>query len=202
MSEQTYYQRSLGVEVYPHLKMALEVVDTSLPKVAVDAGCGAGRDALFLLERGFTVHAYDKSDAAIARLREKGQLHLDRTLFPQVCSFEYFAYPESSLINACSSLFFCYQERFATAWMNIARSLLKGGVFCGHFMGPNDSWVKMGHGDLTVHSKAELNELFARDFKILDIHEHDAEGMTLLSKQKHWHTYSVVAQKITVVNET
>ncbi|EXJ11430.1 hypothetical protein [Nitrincola nitratireducens] len=53
MSEQVYYQRSLAADVYPHLKMALELIDVSMPKVAVDVGCGAGRDALFLAESGF-----------------------------------------------------------------------------------------------------------------------------------------------------
>lgn len=42
MGEQVYYERSLAVDVYPHLKMALDLVDVSLPKVAVDAGCGSG----------------------------------------------------------------------------------------------------------------------------------------------------------------
>ncbi|PMR75826.1 class I SAM-dependent methyltransferase [Billgrantia endophytica] len=196
MSEQVYYERSLGAEVYPHLKMALDVVDASLPKVSVDVGCGAGRDALFLAERGFTVYAYDKSDAAIACLSKMGGSYLNETLFPQVCSFEKFEYPESSLISACSSLFFCNPELFSLAWMNITRSLLSGGVFCGHFMGLNDSWAKMERGDLTIHTRAELEELFECDFNIIDIYEHDSEGVTLLGRKKHWHTYSVVAQKI------
>lgn len=72
MSEQIYLEKSLSVAVYPPLKRALGVVDTTLPMVAVDAGCGAGRDVLFMVEHGYTVHAYDKSDAAIARLEEVG----------------------------------------------------------------------------------------------------------------------------------
>ncbi|MCC5811871.1 MAG: class I SAM-dependent methyltransferase [Ectothiorhodospiraceae bacterium] len=196
MSQQAYYERSLSVEVYPHLRIALEVVDASLPMVAVDIGCGAGRDTVFLAERGFTVYAYDKSDAAIARLSETGRIYLNETLFPQVCSFEQYEYPESTLVSACSSLFFCNPGFFPLAWRNITRSLLRGGVFCGHFMGENDSWAKKEGGDLTIHARSELEELFRRDFKIVDIYEHDAEGMTLLGRKKRWHTYSVVAQKI------
>lgn len=196
MSEKTYYERSLNVDVYPHLRMALDIVDVSLPKVAVDVGCGAGRDALFLVERGFKVHAYDRSDAAIARLSEMGSMYLNEKLFPKVCSFEKFEYPRSSLVCACSSLFFCDPGVFSRVWGSIARSLLSGGVFCGHFMGPNDSWAKMKRGDLTVHTVEELQDLFGRDFRVMDIHEHDSAGKTLLGKEKHWHTYSVVAQKI------
>ena len=61
MNEQVYYEQSLLVDIYPHLKMALGLIDVSLPKVAMDVGCGAGRDALYLAENGFKVHAYDKN---------------------------------------------------------------------------------------------------------------------------------------------
>jgi SAM-dependent methyltransferase len=196
MSEQVYHERSLAVDVYPHLKMALEVIDISLPKVAVDVGCGAGRDALHLLENGFTVHAYDKSDAAIARLKELCHHYLNEKLFPQVCSFDQYEYPRSSLVSACSSLFFCPPEHFSYAWFKITQSVLPGGVFCGHFMGSNDSWAKMARGDLTVHTRSDLEKLFRHTFEIVDVYEHNSEGMTLVGKKKHWHTYSVVAQKI------
>lgn len=195
MSEQLYYDRSMDVDVYPHLKLALEILDPALPREAVDVGCGAGRDALFLIERGFRVYAYDKSDEAIARLSEQGRAHLNQKLFPQVSHFEAFDYPSVSLVSACSSLFFCSPAVFSQAWMNITESLLAGGVFCGHFMGPNDSWAKMGRGDLTVHSLAELKALLQGRFNIIDLYEHDAPGMTLIGRQKHWHTYSVVARK-------
>ncbi|RAU18507.1 class I SAM-dependent methyltransferase [Nitrincola tibetensis] len=196
MNEQVYYQRSLAADVYPHLKMALELIDVSLPKVAVDVGCGAGRDALFLAESGFRVHAYDKSDAAIARLEDVCSRHLNQRLFAQVSRFDRFEYPKSSLVSACSSLFFCPPDQFERAWQNITQSLVPGGVFCGHFMGPNDSWAKMERGDLTVHTRDEVEALFDPNFKIIDVYEHDSEGLTLIGKSKHWHTYSVVAQKM------
>lgn len=196
MSEQLYYDRSMDVDVYPHLKLALDILDPALPRVAVDVGCGAGRDALFLVERSFRVYAYDKSDVAIARLSEQGQAYLNQRLFPQVSHFEQFDYPRASLVSACSSLFFCHPSVFSQAWENITASLLSGGVFCGHFMGPNDSWAKMGRGDLTIHTAADLKALLGRSFTIIDLYEHDEPGMTLIGRQKHWHTYSVVAQKI------
>ncbi|CAH1043719.1 class I SAM-dependent methyltransferase [Halomonas sp. TD01] len=196
MSEQTYLEKSLSAAVYPPLKRALGVVDTTLPRVAVDAGCGAGRDALFLMEHGYTVHAYDKSDVAIARLEEVGGRYINQTLISQVCSFERFVYPKTAPINACSSLFFCDPGLFASAWQNLTRSLLKGGVFCGHFMGPNDTWAKMGRGDLSIHTYSDIQALFKDQFKVIDIVEHNTEGTTLLGKSKHWHIYTVVAQKV------
>ncbi|MBT2774191.1 class I SAM-dependent methyltransferase [Halomonas sp. ISL-60] len=196
MSEQKYLEKSLSVDVYPPLKRALELVGNTLPKVAVDAGCGAGRDAMYMVERGYTVYAYDKSDAAIARLKEVGGRHIDNTLFPQVCSFEQFTYPETAIINACSSLFFCEPSHFPVAWQYLTQSLQHGGVFCGHFMGPNDAWAKMNRGDLSIHSYADIQALFNDQFKLMDIVEHNTEGKTLLGKTKHWHVYAVVAQKV------
>ena len=195
MSERVYHERSLEAEVYPHLRMAIDLVDPLLPKVAADAGCGAGRDALFLVDCGFTVYAFDKSEAAIAKLSEHGRTQSSDRLFSQACSFEDFEYPKSSLIAACSSLFFCRPELFPLAWRNISHSLLPGGVFCGHFMGPDDSWAKLGRGDLTIHTQDDLEELFGSYYKIIDIYENNSEGMTLVGRKKHWHTYSVVAQK-------
>ena len=196
MSEQTYLEKSLSVDVYPPLNRALELVGNTLPKVAVDAGCGAGSDALHMVERGYKVYAYDKSDTAISRVREVGGRHIDKTLFTEVCSFEQFVYPQHAIVNACSSLFFCDPALFAGAWQHLTHSLLKGGVFCGHFMGPNDSWAKMGRGDLSIHTYSDIRALFYDEFKIIDMVEHNAEGTTLLGKSKHWHIYAVVAQKV------
>ncbi|UWN49630.1 Tellurite methyltransferase [Alcanivorax sp. ALC70] len=195
MSRSGYYDRSLQVAIYPHLKKALRCADASLPKIAVDAGCGVGRDALFLVGKGYEVHAFDANAEAIARLKDSAGGLASTMLFPRVCSFENFEYPRSSLISACSSLFFCHPDAFPTAWEKMSDSLMKDGLFCGHLMGPNDSWASMGRGDLTVHSRSELEGLFAGNFDVLDIHEHDAEGRTLLGRTKRWHTYSVLARK-------
>lgn len=98
-----------------------------------------------------------------------------------------------AFINACSSLFFYDPALFAGAWQSLTNSLLKGGVFCGHFMGLNDTWAKMGRDDLTIHSYADVQALFNDQFKIIDIVEHNTEGKTLLRKSKYWHIYSVGA---------
>lgn len=196
MVHRAYYERSLATEVYPHLRMALEVVDSDLPKMAVDVGCGSGRETLFLLEHGYNVYAYDISDVAISRLNEVAGKHMNETLFTHACRFDEFEYPESSVINACSSLFFCDPTIFHKAWAKIVQSLMPGGVFCGHFMGPKDSWAKLKRGDLTVHSRSDVQALFDQRFRIVDLAEFDEVGCTLLGRSKHWHTYSVVARKM------
>jgi hypothetical protein len=70
-------------------------------------------------------------------------------------------------------LFFCHPALFAGAWQSLTNSLLKGGLFCGHFMGPNDTWAKMGRGDLSIHAYADIQALFNYQFQIIDMVEHN-----------------------------
>jgi hypothetical protein len=61
-------------------------------------------------------------------------------------------------------------------------------------MGPEDSWAKQSPDRFTVHGRDEVMGLFS-DYSIIDIYEENSPGTTLLGKQKHWHTFSVVAKK-------
>ena len=63
-------------------------------------------------------------------------------------------------------------------------------------MGPNDSWEKLNRGDLTILAQRDVEILFGA-FEIIEIFEFDQPGHTLAGRQKHWHTYSVVARKLT-----
>ena len=59
------------------------------------------------------------------------------------------------------------------------------------------SWIKdWGQVNLTIHTRSALEELFGGSYEIIDVCEHNSEGVTLVGRNKHWHAYSVVAQKI------
>lgn len=47
------------------------MIDRLPPRLAVDAACGTGRHAAYLLECGFTVIAIDSSDAMLAKARQR-----------------------------------------------------------------------------------------------------------------------------------
>lgn len=50
-------------------------------------------------------------------------------------------------------------------------------------MGPNDTWAKRARGDLAIHACDDLEKLFKHTFKIVDVYEHNSEGMTLVGKK-------------------
>ena len=69
MTEWARYYDASGDEPRDTLLAAADAFDT--PGVAVDLGCGAGRDTVELLRRGWRVVAIDSEAEAIRRLREK-----------------------------------------------------------------------------------------------------------------------------------
>ncbi|CAM3864673.1 class I SAM-dependent methyltransferase [Pseudomonas wadenswilerensis] len=191
MKQSDYYAASREAAVYPHLRQAVDLVAANAGNIAVDVGCGAGRNTRFLLQRGFVVHAYDNNPEALEHTRALGN---QPQLFTACSSFESFDYPQAALITASSSLFFCQAQHFDEAWRRIVQALRTGGIFCGHFMGPMDSWVQLERRDLSVHDRAQTEQLFD-GFELLDLYEYNQPGKTLLGRSKHWHTYSVLARK-------
>lgn len=62
-------------ETWGTLSRDLVAIVNRLPEggLALDAGCGEGRNALFLAERGFEVRAFDVSEAGIGKLRRRAE---------------------------------------------------------------------------------------------------------------------------------
>jgi SAM-dependent methyltransferase len=57
----------------PNGRLVTEVADLT-PGRALDVGCGEGADAIWLVQRGWTVSAIDVSDVAVRRAREAAEL--------------------------------------------------------------------------------------------------------------------------------
>ncbi|HCG6655015.1 TPA: class I SAM-dependent methyltransferase, partial [Vibrio parahaemolyticus] len=79
-----YYQK---VAQQPHrvnVEKALQF-HTLAKKIAVDAGCGTGRDSNFLLAQGFRVHAFDNNSDAIktceTRFSEQSNFSISQACF-------------------------------------------------------------------------------------------------------------------------
>ncbi|MEY2461658.1 MAG: hypothetical protein QOG30_3488 [Acidimicrobiaceae bacterium] len=56
----------------PNGRLVTEVADLT-PGRALDVGCGEGADAIWLVQRGWTVSAIDVSDVAVRRAREAAE---------------------------------------------------------------------------------------------------------------------------------
>jgi SAM-dependent methyltransferase len=187
-----YYKKVITL---PHRPMTVEAVNLIVDKdslVAIDCGCGTGRDIAYLENIGFSVHAFDIEERALevcnARFCNNPLVIITKS------SFADFDYPDANLVIANSSLFFCPETEFKVSWSKITDSLSAGGVFCSDFLGSTDSWVKSPAHEVTAFTRDEVMGLLT-EFDIISFFERDEDGKTALGREKHWHTYSVIAVK-------
>ena len=164
--------------------------------LAVDLGCGGGRDTAPLLEAGLTVLALDRAPEAGPALQarfpaawNRGQLTFRRADL----SAADLVLPPSGLVNASFCLPLCPPDRFDGLWLQIARAVVPGGLFAGHLFGPNDSWARRGDG-LTIHGRGDVDAQLA-DWEPLLIDEEETDSITPRGEAKHWHVFHVVARK-------
>ncbi|MCF7453296.1 class I SAM-dependent methyltransferase [Vibrio sp. A1-1] len=187
-----YYQKILNQPHRPNVENAVNLLKLE-SKVALDIGCGIGRDSHFLLEQGFNVHAFDSHEDAVKTCLTRFEGHKRFSI--SQCCFTEFDYPQCSLVIANASLFFCPDEGFEQVWTKIDSALQPGGIFCGDFLGVKDSWVASEmHPNITALTKKEVESLFV-DYELISLNERDEDGTTVVGSLKHWHMFSVTARK-------
>ncbi|EOX4455180.1 class I SAM-dependent methyltransferase [Vibrio antiquarius] len=187
-----YYQKILNQPHRPNVENAVNLLKLE-SKVALDIGCGIGRDSHFLLEQGFNVHAFDSHEDAVKTCLTRFEGHKRFSI--SQCCFTEFDYPQCSLVIANASLLFCPEESFEQVWTKIDNALQPGGIFCGDFLGVKDSWVASEmHPNITALTKKEVESLF-EDYELISLNERDEDGTTVVGSPKHWHMFSVTARK-------
>ena len=168
--------------------------------VALDLGCGEGRDTVELLRRRWCVLAIDSHPEAIARLtaraaRERPEsAHLLRT---GIETFEELPMPAAmfDLVNASFAIPHVSPTQFAGLWARIAASIRIGGRFCGQFFGERDEWASTPDGvTRTFHTRAEVDEMLA-GFEVELLDEVERPGKDAFGQPKRWHVFHVVATK-------
>jgi tellurite methyltransferase len=161
--------------------------------LAVDLGCGTGRDSLELLRRGWRVLAVDVHPEALKRLRSKAAtLQLAARLETRQSSFETASWPTARLLNSSFALPFCTPERFDDLWRRIVSSLEGGGRFSGQLFGDRDEWAD--NRELTFHTRTEVEALLD-GFDLERFDEVENDGQTALGEAKHWHLFHIVARR-------
>jgi SAM-dependent methyltransferase len=161
-------------------------------RLAVDLGCGTGRDTRELLRRGWRVMAIDNEPGVIRRLRQ-GPLEHRRLLHTRVEQVQAAWWPAADLIKVSDPFSLWAAGAFADFWGRIVASLKPGGRIAAHMVGGHDS--RAGRPDLIVHSRAEVLGLLA-GFEIELLREDEGDGRTALGQPKHWHVFEVVARKV------
>lgn len=175
-------------------QMVKKIVNmNNVPKYAIDLGCGAGRDTIYLIKNGWKVLSIDRENTSEVISSKLNNEELEKFNF-KCQEFENIELDKNNLLVANFSIPFCNKEHFDEFWNKIANSILKGGFFVGNFFGLNDSWAKMKDQMVFLSEKQVLN-LFENSFDIIEFNEVEKDGKTGLGKMKHWHIYNVIAKK-------
>jgi SAM-dependent methyltransferase len=168
--------------------------DPEAPPLAVDLGCGAGRDSRELLRRGWRVVSVDMTPEGIAMLRAlTPEAHQER-LDAHVADVAEFKIPACDLLNANLVLPFLAAAAYAATWGRIRASLGRGGRFSGMLFGDRDEAVD--DPDMTCASAAVIREQLD-GFDIEHWSEKEEDGETALGEPHHFHLIEVVAVRST-----
>jgi SAM-dependent methyltransferase len=184
----TYYRANDGRAPRPMLLDVLQLYDG--PGRAVDLGCGAGIDALAMLERGWDVLAIDAEAEAIERLRARTPGSAKTLLRTQVAPMEDVVLPEVDLVWAGYSLFFCDPRRFPAVWDGIGSALPPHGRIAGQLLGDRDTWA--GGNEISSFDRDAAVALF--DGWTLERFEEEEDDGEACSGPKHWHVFHLVAR--------
>jgi tellurite methyltransferase len=161
------------------------------PPLAIDLGCGEGRDTAALLARGWRVLAIDAHPDAIRRIAERPLPDRGRLEVRQA-PFEGLELPPALLINASFSLPFCPPGHFGALWAEIRRAVVPGGRFAGQLFGDRDDWAPLP--DRSHQSRAEAEALL-EGWDVERFEEVEDEGKDVLDNPKHWHRFDILARR-------
>lgn len=185
-----FLEKTQNFKPHQNIQKLLEI--RKEPGTAIDLGCGAGRDTVFLLQHGWKVIAIDQEDTKEIIEKRLNRMEKKRFLFEKQ-QFEKISLPNVEAVIANYSLPFCDKRCFLEVWEKIEKAIKKEGYFAGNFFGVNDSWRKVKQ-NMTFLTKEEVEQLFS-DFSIMQWKEREEDGVTAIGEQKHWHIYEVIAKK-------
>ncbi len=159
------------------------------PGKAFDLGCGTGKGAAWLANRGFDVVAVDSDPEMIAVAEDLHggikQLDFKRA---DIAALDF---PDSILVTSVFTLFFLPPSDLARTWQRIIDCLSPGGVLAGQLLGPNDTWATTG---ASTQSLAEVSAMLT-GLNVLHFEEVDRDGKTIWGEPKHWHVFHIIVQK-------
>jgi len=160
--------------------------------VAIDLGCGDGRDTVDLLRRGWHVLAIDSSAEAFKRLFAREDLCCRDRLEIRQGEFHEVALPPALLVSASYALPFCLPSHFATVWSRIMASIEPGGRFTGQLFGDRHEWASLP--DRSHQTRGEVESLLA-PFEVEVLEEEERDGEDACGDAVHWHLFHIVARK-------
>lgn len=188
---QKYYENTENALPHPMVKKFINMNNN--PKYAIDLGCGAGRDTIYLIKNGWKVLSIDKENTREIISSKLDNEELKNFNF-ECQDFENIELEKNNLLVANFSIPFCNKDYFNEFWDKISNSILKERILCWELF-----WIKRFLGEdkraMVFLSKEQVLELFKNAFDIIEFNEVEKDGKTGLGKMKHWHIYNVIAKK-------
>ncbi len=170
--------------------------------LAIDIGCGEGRDSREIIRRLPLVRllATDANEHGLSQaMAGVPQAALSRVTI-QACPMERMAQQLENLgreahvvlVNASFALPFCEPQAFPALWAWIWRTLAPGGVFAGQLFGDRDEWATID--PKRHHSRADVESLLGGQ-ETLWLDEAEKVGPDAMGGTKQHHVFHVVARK-------
>jgi tellurite methyltransferase len=186
-----YYQQLRDRPPRRTLLAALDAFgETPADALAIDLGCGDGRDTIEILRRGWSVVAVDAEPEALRQLAAR---ELPGTITPILARLEEVPLPIGvQLVNSSFAMPLCEPERFHELWTRIREELPAGGRFSGQWYGVRDSWADRPGITFLEHSQA-MALLDGLEIEMFE--EEEADSVTPRGNPKHWHIFHIVARK-------
>ena len=131
---QKYYENTENALPHPMVKKFINM--NIEPKYAIDLGCGAGRDTIYLIKNGWKVLSIDKENTSEIISSKLNNEELEKFNF-KCQNFESIELEENNLLVANFSIPFCNKDYFYEFWSKITNSVLTERLFYWKFF-----WIK------------------------------------------------------------
>ena len=122
-----YYKNTKNALPHKNVQKVLEM-DIILGN-AIDLGCGAGRDTIYLIKNGWNVLAIDKEETKGLIEEKLNENELKNFRF-SLQNFQNVELENNSLLVSNFSIPFCGKKYFKEFWNKIEESIEKGRIFC------------------------------------------------------------------------
>ena len=122
-----YYKNTKNALPHKNVQKVLEM--DIIPGNAIDLGCGAGRDTIYLIKNGWNVLAIDKEETKGLIEEKLNENELKNFRF-SLQNFQNVELEKNNLIVSNFSIPFCGKKYFKEFWNKIEESIEKGLIFC------------------------------------------------------------------------
>ena len=122
-----YYDNTENKPANKNVQYFINEINTT-PSNAIELGCGAGRDTIYLIKNGWNVLAIDKNDIEDRIINKLTEEQLTKFKFSKQ-NFEELELEKTNLIVSNFSLSFCDKEKFNELWNKIRSNIIPNRIF-------------------------------------------------------------------------